>query len=84
MFHYHELYAWDNGKIIDAENNIGKMYSGKVSPTIADDIKRSSVWAILGSLIVVFLYILLRFKKWQFSEGPEPIQEPKMLHDMYN
>ena len=52
-----------------AENNIGKMYSGKVSPTIADDIKRSSVWAILGSLIVVFLYILIRFKKWQFSLG---------------
>ena len=56
-------------QFIDAENNIGKMYSGKVSPTIADDIKRSSVWAILGSLIVVFLYILLRFKKWQFSLG---------------
>ena len=53
----------------DAENNVGKMYSGKVSPTIADDIKRSSVWAVLGSLIVVFLYILLRFKKWQFSLG---------------
>ena len=52
-----------------AENNVGKMYSGKVSPTIADDIKRSSVWAILGSLIVVFLYILIRFKKWQFSLG---------------
>lgn len=56
-------------QFIDAKNNIGKMYSGKVSPTIADDIKRSSVWAILGSLIVVFLYILLRFKKWQFSLG---------------
>ena len=56
-------------QFIDAENNVGKMYSGKVSPTIADDIKRSSVWAILGSLIVVFLYILLRFKKWQFSLG---------------
>ncbi len=56
-------------QFIDAENNIGKMYSGKVSPTIADDIKRSSLWAVLGSLIVVFLYILLRFKKWQFSLG---------------
>ena len=56
-------------QFVDAENNVGKMYSGKVSPTIADDIKRSSVWAILGSLIVVFLYILLRFKKWQFSLG---------------
>jgi SecD/SecF fusion protein len=56
-------------QFVDAENNVGKMYSGKVSPTIADDIKRSSVWAVLGSLIVVFLYILLRFKKWQFSLG---------------
>lgn len=56
-------------QFVDADNKIGKMYSGKVSPTIADDIKRSSVWAIFGSLIVVFLYILLRFKKWQFSLG---------------
>ena len=48
---------------------VGKMYSGKVSPTIADDIKQSSVWAILGSLVVVFLYILARFKRWQFSLG---------------
>ncbi len=51
------------------ENSVGKMSSDKVSPTIADDIKQSSIWAILGSLIVVFLYILLRFKKWQFSLG---------------
>ena len=48
---------------------IGKMLSSKVSPTIADDIKKSSFWAVLGSLVVVFLYILSRFKKWQFSLG---------------
>ena len=48
---------------------IGKMLSSKVSPTIADDIKQSSFWAILGSLVVVFLYILIRFKRWQFSTG---------------
>ncbi len=56
-------------EFLDPTNNVGKVYSGKVSPTIADDIKKSSVWAILGSLLVVFLYILLRFKKWQFSLG---------------
>tara|TARA_Y100000991_G_scaffold47595_1_gene33950 strand:+ start:1697 stop:4702 length:3006 start_codon:yes stop_codon:yes gene_type:complete len=54
---------------LNAENDIGKMMSGKVSPTIADDIKNSSIWAIFGCLIVVFLYILVRFKKWQFSLG---------------
>jgi len=41
----------------------------KVSPTIADDIKSSSFLAVLGSLVVVFLYILLRFRRWQFSLG---------------
>ncbi|WP_225036953.1 protein translocase subunit SecDF [Winogradskyella sp. SM1960] len=51
------------------DEKIGKMMSSKVSPTIADDIKSASVWAILGSLVVVFLYILFRFKKWQFSLG---------------
>ncbi|GGI58208.1 protein translocase subunit SecDF [Winogradskyella haliclonae] len=51
------------------DKKIGKMLSSKVSPTIADDIKKSSFWAILGSLVVVFLYILIRFKKWQFSLG---------------
>ncbi|MTE27835.1 protein translocase subunit SecDF [Winogradskyella ouciana] len=51
------------------DEKIGKMLSSKVSPTIADDIKKSSLWAVLGSLVVVFLYILFRFKKWQFSLG---------------
>jgi len=47
----------------------GIMSSIKVEPTIADDIKASSGWAIFGSLLIIFLYILLRFKKWQFSLG---------------
>ena len=41
----------------------------KVEPTIADDIKTAAGWSIIGSLIVVFLYILLRFRKWQYSLG---------------
>ena len=49
--------------------DVGIMSSIKVGPTIADDIKQNSVWAIFGSLIIVFLYILLRFQKWQYSIG---------------
>ena len=52
-----------------AGENIGIMSSIKVGPTIADDIKQNSVWAIFGSLVIVFFYILLRFQKWQFSLG---------------
>jgi len=51
------------------EKVAGRMEYYKVSPTIADDIKKDSFWAVLGSLIVVFLYILMRFRKWQFSLG---------------
>ncbi len=52
-----------------SERNLGILQSMKVGPTIADDIKRDSFWAIIGSLVVVFLYILLRFRKWQYSLG---------------
>ena len=48
---------------------VGIMSSIKVGPTIADDIKRNSFFAIFGSLIVVFLYILIRFRDWQYSLG---------------
>ncbi|GAB1307711.1 protein translocase subunit SecDF [Urechidicola sp. KH5] len=41
----------------------------KVEPTIADDIKAAAGWAIFGSLFFVFLYILIRFRKWQYSLG---------------
>jgi SecD/SecF fusion protein len=45
------------------------MSSQKVGPTIADDIKRDSFMSIIFSLIIIFLYIVFRFKKWQFGMG---------------
>jgi len=56
-------------KVGSGEDSIGILQSIKVGPTIADDIKKNAFLAILGSLAVVFLYILLRFRKWQFSLG---------------
>ena len=51
------------------DKQVGIMSSIKVGPTIADDIKNNSFLAVIGSLIVVFLYILLRFRRWQYSIG---------------
>ena len=51
------------------EKQVGIMSSIKVGPTIADDIKNNSFLAVIGSLIVVFLYILIRFRRWQYSLG---------------
>lgn len=70
--------SYEDFKVGSGDKKIGKMFSSKVSPTIADDIKKESLWAILGSLLVVFLYILLRFKRWQFSLGAVSA----VLHDV--
>ena len=45
------------------------MKSQKVGPTIADDIKRGAIWSTIVGLLMVFLYILIRFRKWQFGLG---------------
>jgi len=55
---------------LDAVNsNYEIMSSQKVGPTIADDIKDSAVGAIFFSLLIIFFYILVRFRRWQFSLG---------------
>jgi SecD/SecF fusion protein len=43
--------------------------SSKVGATIADDIKGSAFEASVWSLIAIFIYILIRFKKWTYSTG---------------
>ncbi len=43
--------------------------SVKIEATIADDIRKSALWAILFSLGGVFLYIFVRFRKWEYATG---------------
>jgi SecD/SecF fusion protein len=43
--------------------------SQKVGPTVADDVKKAAMWAVFFSLIIIGLYILLRFKNVAFSAG---------------
>lgn len=62
----------------ETEEAIGLVGSRVVGPTIADDIKTGAVYSIIFSLIVVFLYILGRFRKWQFSLGAVAA----LLHDV--
>jgi SecD/SecF fusion protein len=46
---------------------LGILSSQKVGPTIADDIRNRAVMAIGFALIVIFIYIALRFRKWQYG-----------------
>lgn len=61
--------SFDSFAKATSTDKIGIMQSMKVGPTIAEDIKSSAFWSVIGSLIVIGLYILLRFRKWQFSMG---------------
>ncbi len=62
-----------DAKLEEGLSTLGMSYetmsSQLVGPTIADDIKQSAVWAVLFSLIVIFLYILIRFRKMSYSLG---------------
>lgn len=40
-----------------------------VLPTISDDLKKGAIYATVLSVLAIFLYILLRFRKWQYSLG---------------
>lgn len=46
-----------------------RMSSQKVGPTISDDIKKDALIAITFSLLIIFLYILIRFRNWQYGLG---------------
>ena len=61
--------SYENFKPGFEKEGAGVMSYVKVEPTIADDIKTSALYAVFGSLLVVFLYILLRFRKVSFSIG---------------
>ena len=61
--------SFDSFAKATSTDKIGIMQSMKVGPTIAEDIKSSAFWSVIGSLIVIGLYILFRFRKWQFSMG---------------
>jgi SecD/SecF fusion protein len=51
--------------IITEYNKVGSTAS--TFGTISKDIKANSLWAVLGSLFVVFVYLMISFRKWQFG-----------------
>ncbi|MEO9967540.1 MAG: protein translocase subunit SecDF [Reichenbachiella sp.] len=60
-------YIQDDTKLSEGQFTIAS--SSKVGATIADDIKNASTKSVVFALIAIFLYILVRFRKWQFGLG---------------
>ena len=59
------------------KNNI-QAYS-TVQPSISDDLKRGAVKATIFAMLVIFLYIFLRFRDWRYSAGTIVT----LLHDVF-
>lgn len=48
---------------------VGVLQASKVGAAISADIKTNSFWAVLGAMLVVGLYLVISFRKWQYSLG---------------
>ena len=48
---------------------LGILQASKVGPSVAEDIKTNAYWAVLGAMLIVCLYLMLSFRKWQYSLG---------------
>jgi len=53
----------------EAFTSVNIVNSQKVGPTVADDVKKSAYWAVFLAIIVIGVYILIRFKNIAFSIG---------------
>jgi SecD/SecF fusion protein len=53
--------------------------SETIGPSVAADIKIKAVYAVIFSLIMIFLYILFRFRNWQYSFGAVV----SLMHDTF-
>ncbi len=60
----YQTFSAESGKKL-----VGKLSSQMVGPTVADDLKVKAAWAVFLSLIGIFLYMAVRFKKWSFGLG---------------
>ena len=66
------LYSYDitlEGFTSTQNDQNGIISADKIGPSIARDMTRSAIMAVIFSLIAIALYIILRFKKWQWGLG---------------
>jgi SecD/SecF fusion protein len=48
---------------------LGIVQSSIVKGSVAEDTKTNAYWAVLGAMAIVFIYLMVSFRKWQYSLG---------------
>ena len=67
--YYKDPISYDDFSSETSDKYIGILNITKVGPTIATDMRVRAYWAVGLSLIFIFIYIALRFRRWQFGLG---------------
>ena len=67
--HFSAGLTYDKFVNADEGKKFGIVQASKVGPSVADDIKTNAYWAVLGAMAIVFLYLMISFRKWQYSLG---------------
>ena len=49
--------------------NVHLQQTQKIGPAVAEDMTRAAVWSVLFALIGIFIYIMVRFSRWQYGAG---------------
>lgn len=66
-------------KFSEGAGGLGKVASKTVLPTISDDLRKGALKATIFALLIIFLYILIRFRDWRYSLGTVVA----LLHDVF-
>jgi SecD/SecF fusion protein len=67
--YYNEDISYDNFINTYDGKKVGVLQASKVGAAISADIKTNSFWAVIGAMLVVGLYLVISFRKWQYSLG---------------
>lgn len=78
LFHGLQKHLPANTSFNDFDKNY-KQYSQTVLPTISDDLKNGAKKAVIFGIIVICLYIFMRFRDWRYSLGTIF----SLLHDVF-
>jgi len=67
--HFVKDMGYDNFVNIYDGKKAGILDSYKVTADRAKDIKTNAFWAVIGAMAIVFIYLFVSFRKWQYSLG---------------
>jgi len=67
--HHYSNLSYEKFVNNDETKTLGIVSSSTVDGSVADDTKTNAYWAVIGAMGIVFIYLMVSFRKWQYSLG---------------